>query len=104
MFFGRWGEDLVREAIAYVPQSTVGDLLNLGIIRSWNALPQGWELLMQNHDSVVAQVPINTDPMHIAKFFRHYYEIPLTIHNRTFKVPVDIKIGKSWGEMEDLKI
>jgi DNA polymerase-1 len=104
MFFGRWSEDLVREAIAYVPQSTVGDLLNLGIIRCWQALPPKWELLMQNHDSVVAQVPIGTDPMHIAKFFRHYYEIPITIYNRTFKVPVDIQIGASWGELKKLEV
>jgi uracil-DNA glycosylase family 4 len=104
MFFGRWSEDLVREAIAYVPQSTVGDLLNLGIIRAWDNLPPGWELILQNHDSVLAQVPKETPDMHIWKFFKHYFEISLTIHNKTFKVPVDIKVGKSWGEMKDLKI
>lgn len=104
MFFGRWGEDLVREAIAYVPQSTVGDLLNLGIIRCWNALPPEWEILAQNHDSVLAQVPIDTPDMHIWKFFKHYFEIPIEINRRWCKVPIDIHVGKSWGELEVLDI
>jgi len=104
MFFGRWSDDLVRGAIAYVPQSTVGDLLNLGIIKSWDALPPEWEIMMQNHDSVVAQVPVDTPDMHIWKFFKHYYEIPIRIGHKWCKIPMDIQIGKSWGEMKELKI
>lgn len=104
MFFGRWSEDLVREAIAYVPQSTVGDLLNLGLTRSWHNLPPEWSLLMQNHDAVLAQVPEEAAPEHIHKFFHHYYEIPTTIHGRTFTIPMDIKIGKNWGTMKKLEV
>jgi hypothetical protein len=104
MFFGRWGADLIREAIAYYPQSTVGDLLNLGIIRSFPALPQGWELLANNHDAVLAQVPEETDDMHIYKWFKHYYEIPLEIFGRRFTIPIDLKKGKSWGEMKKLEV
>ena len=77
MFFGRWGPDLVREAYAYIPQSTVSDLINQGIIRAWPALPQGWEIMMQVHDSVMLQIPKETDPMHISKFVHHYFENPL---------------------------
>jgi len=104
MFFGRWSEDLVREAIAYVPQSTVGDLLNLGIIKCWNALPPEWTILLQNHDSVLVQLPIDTPDMHIWKFFKHYFEIPIEVNRKWCKVPMDIAIGKNWGEMEELKI
>lgn len=104
MFFGRWSQELVREAIAYVPQSTVGDLLNWGIVRCWNALPPKWELLMQNHDAVVAQVPEDTPPEQIVKFFKHYYEIPFEVNGKMIKIPIDIKIGKNWGEMKELKI
>ena len=104
MFFGRWSEDLVREAIAYVPQSTVGDLLNLGIIRCWNALPPEWDMLMQNHDSVVVQLPKDTPDMHIWKFFKHYFEIPIEVNGTRCMVPMDIQIGKNWGEMEDMHV
>ena len=104
MFFGRWGDDLVREAVAYVPQSTVGDLLNLGLIRSWNNLPPEWTLFMQNHDSVVGQVPIDTPDMHIWKFFKHYYEIPIKIGRTWCTVPMDIQTGMNWGQMKDMVI
>lgn len=104
IFFGRWGHELVNEAIAYVPQSTVGDLLNLGLIRAWPNMPPGWKISANNHDSILAQVPEGTDEMHIWKFFKHYLEIPLQVHNYTFTIPIDIKIGINWGEMKDINI
>lgn len=104
MFFDRWGHELVNEAIAYYPQSTVGDLLNYGIINSYKNLPQDWEYLVQNHDSILAQVPEDTDPVHIHKFFKHYFEIPLEIHGRQCVIPIDIKIGLNWGELKELKL
>lgn len=104
MFFGRWGHELVNEAIAYYPQSTVGDLLNLGIVRAYPNTPIGWKWLLQNHDSVLIQVPEDTDHMHLRKWFSHYFQIPLTIHGETFIIPVDIKVGKDWGTMKDIKI
>ena len=61
-------------------------------------------MLANNHDAVIAQVPEETDPIYIWKFFKHYFEIPLTIHGRTFVIPMDIKVGKNWGEMRTLKI
>lgn len=104
MFFGRWGEDLLREAYAYVPQSTVGDLLNLGIIRAWPNLPPEWYFVLQNHDAVLMQVPVETPEMHIYKFIKHYFEIPLTIEGVTFKIPVDIKVGDSWANMKKMEV
>ena len=104
MFFGRWGDDLFRQAIAYVPQSTVGDLLNMGLVRAHRNLPDRWTLILQVHDSVLMQVPKDTDPMHLYKFIHHYFEIPLTIHGKKFIIPVDIKVGSSWGKMRKLEV
>ncbi len=99
MFFGRWGEDLVREAVAYVPQSTVGDVLNYGIVRCANSMPQGWTMVMQNHDAILMQVPNSTDLMHVVRFIKHYFEFPIIINDEYLTIPVDIKVGKSWGWM-----
>ena len=104
IFFGRWGHELVNEAIAYVPQSTIGDLLNLGLINCWPNLPPGWSLLANNHDSILAQVPEDTYDDHIIKFFKHYLEIPLQVNGYTFTIPVDIKTGINWGEMKGIKL
>ena len=103
-FFGRWGPDLLREAIAYIPQSTVSDLLNLGIVRAFPNLPPQWELLMQVHDSVLLQVPVDADPMHVYKFVKHYFEIPLIVHRKRFVIPIEIKVGMNWGKMEELRV
>lgn len=103
-FFGRWGQDMIREAIAYYPQSTVGDLLNYGIIRAWKNLPPQWELLANNHDAILMQVPDGTPNEHLSRWLKHYFEIPLEIHGRKFIIPMDIKTGKNWGEMKDIKL
>ena len=103
-FFGRWSPELLRQAINYVPQATVGDLLNYGLIRAWNALPQDWEILMQVHDSVLMQVPIETDPMHLFKFITHFFEGHLDIGREHVVIPIDIKIGPSWDRLKKMEV
>ena len=102
MFFGRWSQDLMREAIAYVPQSTVSDLINQGLISMYRSMPDGWQLLMQIHDSIMIQVPDYTDDVQVKKFMRYHLERPLEIERRTLVIPVDIKRGKNWGEMKEI--
>ena len=104
MFFGRWGDDLIREGVAYVPQSTVSDIINLGIIRAYPNLPPGWEILLQIHDAILMQVPIETPPMHIQKFVKHYLEIPVEINDKMMTIPIDIKVGMNWAKMAKLEV
>ena len=104
MFFNRWGDELVKEGIAYVPQSTVSDILNLGIINADRAMPQGWEIILQQHDAVLMQVPITTDHLHIQRFITHYFEIPVHIKGKMFKIPVDIKIGDNWARLKKMEV
>lgn len=104
MFFARPGEALLREAIAYVPQSTVSDMLNLGIIRAYHNLPKDWDMIMQVHDSVMLQLPIGTDPMHIYKFIKHYFENSIEIKDRMCHIPVDIEVGPNWGNLKKLEV
>lgn len=104
MFFGRWNDDLVRSGIAYVPQSTVGDVLDDGLCEATESMPEGWRNVLQNHDAVLMQVPDYTPPMHIYKFIHRFYERKLTINGQTFKIPVDIKIGKRWGSLKKLEV
>jgi DNA polymerase-1 len=102
-FFGRGGPDIIREAIAYIPQSTVSDIINLGIIRAFYNLPPQWELLLQVHDSILMQVPTDTPPEHIKKFLKHYFEIPITINNQTMVIPIDIKWGSNWANLKKME-
>ena len=50
----------LRQAIAYVPQSTIGDLLNLGLLKVWKNLKHtGLDILAQVHDAILGQCDID---------------------------------------------
>ena len=99
IFFGRPDDDAtLRKAIAYAPQSTVGDLLNYALWRLWKYEPR-IELLAQIHDAVVFQYP--DDPRYEADILSSCIEltrIPLTLRGRTLTIPSEAKIGWNWGE------
>jgi len=64
-----WGQELFRAAIASIPQGTVADLLNRGIIKTFGD-QEGYmnpiDLLAQVHDSMLFQYPTN-DWVNLAK-------------------------------------
>lgn len=55
-FFGRRNDPAtIREAIAFDPQGSVGDILNKGMLKVWNL--NICELLLQVHDAILVQYP-----------------------------------------------
>jgi DNA polymerase-1 len=100
MFFNGWNESLVKEGLAYVPQSAVADLVNLAIIRLHDKLKcrSDIQLLLQVHDSIVAQAKDGVVEEAIA-LIRQEMTIPIQINGRTLVIPCDVKAGKNWEEM-----
>lgn len=114
IFFGRPGDDAtLREAIAFTPQSTVGDLLNTILWRTWTCglpieLPP-WakrlpvELLTQEHDGFTFQYP--DDPGAEAEIFAALPElanISIAMKNsqgqtRTMLIPAELSCGWNWA-------
>lgn len=95
-FMGRWDESLFRSAYAYIPQSTVGDLLNLSLCKIYGDL----EIALQLHDAVYCVV--DEDKLEQSRnlmYERMLHE--LTCYNETFTIDVDFKVGLNWGEMVD---
>jgi len=101
-FFDRWGESLFREAYAYIPQSTVGDVLNLALIKLKEKFPD-LEVMLQIHDAFVIQVPKETVGMWVSRV-NEAFNIPLNIRGRTLIIPVKHKVGKNWDEMVEYKV
>ena len=97
-FFGRWGQDLLRQAVAFIPQSTVADVLNYSLARLATLLPNGADILLQIHDAVVVQCPEYQVPQ-VSKIIKACMEFPMTIHGRTLTIPVSIKVGENWNEV-----
>lgn len=116
-FMGRLDDNLYKAAYAYKPQSTVGELLNRGIITTYSdqfdplrreyMRPQ--EILNQVHDNMLFQYPIRTEE-EIENFVRcimrtkDNLDIPLTANGRTFVIKTDGKIGFNGKHMEKIKL
>jgi len=104
-FFERWGKELFREAYAHIPQSTIGDNTKR-VMKEVDKID--WvEILAEMHDSFVAQIPENRveEYYHIVK---PIWEQPIDFERCTLKrppitIPVDFKVGYSWGQMEKKK-
>ncbi len=91
----------VSEALAWIPQSTVGLVIQRAMINLHEECPEV-ELLLQVHDELIFQ--FKGDPYEVLPKVRELslieipYEDPLTI-------PVGFKISqKSWGELEEIEI
>ena len=102
VFFNRWSDSLLREGLAFIPQSTVADLLNMGLRRLYeNFSGTGVELLLQIHDAVLLQVP-KLEVQTVAEEVRKTLSIPIMINHKELVIPVDISVGPNWDSLEKL--
>jgi hypothetical protein len=101
-FLNRWNDDLFKAAYSYIPQSTIGQLLNYGIVETYYQQNdpgfeylRKWDLLNQVHDSMVFQYPLD-DLAGLAATLvqiRKNLEPVLYSNGRQFLVKSDCKIG-----------
>ena len=61
-FFGKMNDSLIREAISWVPQSSVGVITHIAYRKAWDTFPSSWKLLGQKHDSFLCECPITDSP------------------------------------------
>jgi DNA polymerase I-like protein with 3'-5' exonuclease and polymerase domains len=98
-----WLSDTHREAIAFEPQSTVGDLLNRGLLRWWRQHDgKLGDVRMQVHDSVVLVVPRGKAALAAARLRAALTE-PITVNGITLTIPVDVTVGERWNAMEGVR-
>lgn len=99
-FFGRI-EELLPEAVAWIPQSTVAIVCNMALCQVDENLPEV-QLLLQVHDSLVGQYPIPLRDAVLPRLRQHLsvrvpYSDPLVI-------PWGLKVStQSWGHVKELK-
>ena len=97
-FFGRAQSDTtLREAVAFVPQSTTADRMNLGLWRTWKH-EKRVELLAQTHDSITFQFRESENENAVIKSVLELLAIELRANNgRRYVVPGEAKVGWNWG-------
>lgn len=99
-FMGRLNDSLFRAAYAFDPQNTVGEMTEVSIREVWRRFPY-IDPLMNVHDEGIYQV----DPSRLEEAMadvKSVMEQPLIINGRTLVIPVDFKVGPSWGELEEV--
>lgn len=99
-FFGRRDDDAtVREAIAFNPQGSVGDILNQGLLRVWRA--NVCTILLQIHDAILIQYPAEREGEIISKV-KQLLRSPIQLaQGRIFEIPSDVKVGWNWGPFDE---
>jgi DNA polymerase I len=95
-FFGRRNDDAtVREAIAFDPQGSVGDILNRGMLQVWRL--RICQLLLQIHDAILVQYPEEQEDEVLPKILKAI-QVPVPLmHNRTLLIPSEAKTGWNWA-------
>lgn len=105
-FFGRLSEDsTLREAIAFVPQSSIAHLMNMGMWRLWYASIKGEievNLLAQIHDAVMFEYDESKEAELIPRIL-NYLTVPISIKGRVFSIPTEALLGWNWAKQEQLK-
>lgn len=103
VFFGRTREDsVIREAIAFEPQSTVGRHTANGLERLHTMNHKHIQLLGNGHDAVTMQVPVNAVP-ELVPLVKSVLRTPIDvvdIHGvkRTMDIPWDCQVGMNRGK------
>ena len=108
-----WGKDLFKAAYAFVPQSTVVDLVNEGMAQTFkdnDPCMEHSEILMQVHDSVLNQWHLERSRKDFRKWAQAihrqagYLNPTLSYNGRSFAIGSDMKIGTNWGDMVEVPI
>ncbi len=105
LFFGRLGDKLFREAIAYRPQETVAHVLNLGIINVYNGLCKEHHdisIVNQVHDSMLIQHPVSKADL-VAEALPKLMRVDLCVNNHNFFIPIELEQGFDWYNMEEVR-
>jgi DNA polymerase I-like protein with 3'-5' exonuclease and polymerase domains len=111
---GQWGDELWKSAYSMLPQSTVVDSVNQGMVKIYNDSEicgtSGYnaDILAQVHDSVLFQIPISSLQTkesfeNLREKIRSYMDPELTYYGRTFTIATDYKFGTNWGSFDKEK-
>lgn len=107
-FLDAWGPDMWKAAYSMLPQSTVVDSLNKGMVKvyadPWLCGREGCniDLLAQVHDSILLQAPIEVvqDSLKMSQIHAKvcdYLSPEIQYSGRSFKIATDLKVGRNWG-------
>jgi DNA polymerase I-like protein with 3'-5' exonuclease and polymerase domains len=98
-FYGRLEDSTFREAYAYIPSSTVTDVISLLAVRLFGRT----RLLDQIHDSVLIEHPEEKtgEILEIIKD-QDSWNPRLKLPGGEMRIPIEISLGSRWSELEEV--
>ena len=106
IFYERWGDDLFREALAYLPQRAVTDNTKAAGIRIKKQFRDA-KIILEAHDALVFAVRIEyvDDFVPIAKkeMERPINFTACSLPRRFLKIPCDVEIGENYRDLRKFK-
>lgn len=103
IFRGRINTNLFNSAIAFIPQSTVGRILEVGTQAVTDDLGEYLNILLNVHDELIVQAK-EKDVDWLIPEIKKRLEIPHVVKGQELIIPADIKLGYNWKELKDYKI
>jgi DNA polymerase I-like protein with 3'-5' exonuclease and polymerase domains len=98
-FTHRWSDDLIRQSLAFTPQSTVGTITNLVYVQMQQHIEDAgldWDMLNNKHDSVLVQCPID-DSVKVKEKVQEYMNIDLiSTTGEAFQMQSGAERGFNW--------
>ena len=106
MFFGRLDDNhTLKEAIAYLPQSLISDILKIGMLYIWREfeLNKQWAKMCGDlHDGLLMLIKkIHLDEC--APRMIELMQMPIKMPYGTMTIPVDFTVGYRWQKKEMLE-
>ena len=100
-FFGNpYDDEVLREAIAFIPQSTVGQLTSLIAYKVWTTIPE-LQPLTHDHDGFTFQ--FRDDPaleQQLVARLTALASIPLSFKGSSITIPLEISTGWNWASAD----
>ncbi len=103
-FGGFWGDTLFREAYAFIPQSTVGEITNKAKLAMYEHIEEDdiidTDQLQNGHDSALAQTLIGQERF-IIETYQNYFNLQMTnFRGEKFNMKSEAQIGLNWAPMK----
>lgn len=108
-FSARWGDSLFKEAYAFLPQSTVGDVIKRAMLYYRHVLGSDARIVMEKHDAIGCLVKATEVEAH-ARVLKTGLEMPIdfatcTIPRGVLVIPAEFELGeKNFKDLVDYKL
>lgn len=105
-FLGHYSEAMHKEMVSYEPQSTVGDTTTVSIAEADKRIKKidpDAQFFCHMHDGGFVQTKEECRD-EVASIIKECMTRELIIDRTPLIIPVDVKWGYNWGEMEKLKV